>query len=94
MKLLIYVLTFECLRGFNIQRVWECRRYVYNDTGTVLGNNMARVNHCDTVYSVSFNCLPFLFNAVITIILGYSTESLRIASRFCQCSSMIPNILT
>ena len=38
------------------------------------------------------NCLPF--NAVITIILGYSTESLRITSRFCQCSRMIPNILT
>ena len=56
--LLIYVLTIECLRGFNIKSngfVNVHEMYIPIVTGTVymylyVGNNIARVNHCDTVY--------------------------------------------
>ena len=104
MKLLIYVLTIVCLRGFiikskgfvNVDEMYipirvRCTYNLY------VGNNIARVNHCYTVYGLRlqwFKLFAFSFNAVITIILGYGTESLRIASRFFLCSRMIPNILT
>ena len=69
--LLIYVLTIECLRGFNIKSkgfvnvhemyipIVTCTVYLY------VGNSIARVNHCESatlfmvgVYS-DLNCLPF-----------------------------------
>ena len=54
--LLIYVLTIECLHGFNIKSkvfVNVHEMYIPIVMGTVylyVGNNIARVNHCDTVY--------------------------------------------